>query len=339
MGMPTGLRRATLDAGGETVEASVFSIGNPQCVLLGPLPDDERFARLGPALERHPAFPQGTNVEFVEIESSSRVRIRIWERGVGPTESSGTGACASAVAAIAHGGAEPRVEVVSPGGTQLVEWSGDQVFLTGWAELVWEGTWADADAAGSRSRPLRPTRRPRSGSTGAGGRWACPSRPLAGRCSSAAAGAAAAGGTPDGGHHGARRGLLWVTEALPMAVTALLGPVLAVVLQVAPARTALAPFADPIIFLFIGSFMLAEAMFVHGLDRRIAYSALSLRARRRAAPAAHPRSSTAAVATALSMWISNTATTAMMFPIGLSIVRAPDAPRDRAKGAALRARG
>ena len=71
--------------------------------------------------------------------------------------------------------------------------------------------------------------------------------------------------------------VLWVTEALPLAVTALIGPVLAVMLGVAPARTAFAPFADPIIFLFIGSFMLAEAMFVHGLDRRIAFGALSSR--------------------------------------------------------------
>ena len=69
----------------------------------------------------------------------------------------------------------------------------------------------------------------------------------------------------------------WVTEALPMAVTAMLGPVLAVVLGIADARAALAPFADPIIFLFIGSFILAEAMFVHGVDRRIAYTALSSR--------------------------------------------------------------
>ncbi len=141
MGTPAKLRRESLDAGGEIVEASVFSIGNPQCVLLGPLPDDERFGRLGPALERHPAFPQGTNVEFVELESAERVRIRIWERGVGPTESSGTGACAAAIAAIAHGGAAPRVEVVSPGGSQVVEWGGGEVSLTGWAELVWEGTW------------------------------------------------------------------------------------------------------------------------------------------------------------------------------------------------------
>jgi sodium-dependent dicarboxylate transporter 2/3/5 len=112
--------------------------------------------------------------------------------------------------------------------------------------------------------------------------------------------------------------VFWVTEALPMAVTALLGPVLAVVLGVAEARTALAPFADPIIFLFIGSFILAEAMFVHGVDRRIAYTALSLRF-------VGTRASRilivfGAVATAISMWISNTATTAMMFPIGLAIV-------------------
>ena len=112
--------------------------------------------------------------------------------------------------------------------------------------------------------------------------------------------------------------IYWITEALPLAVTALIGPVLAIVLQVAPARVVFAPFADPIIFLFIGSFMLAEAMFAHGLDRRIAFSALSSRA--------VGRSPTrillvfGAVATGISMWISNTATTAMMFPIGLSIV-------------------
>lgn len=112
--------------------------------------------------------------------------------------------------------------------------------------------------------------------------------------------------------------VLWLSEALPLAVTAMLGPMLAIVLGVAPARQALAPFADPIIFLFIGSFMLAQAMFVHGVDRRIAYTALS-----------SPLVGTspfrillvyAAVCTSLSMWISNTATTAMMFPIGLSIV-------------------
>jgi solute carrier family 13 (sodium-dependent dicarboxylate transporter), member 2/3/5 len=112
--------------------------------------------------------------------------------------------------------------------------------------------------------------------------------------------------------------VLWITEALPITVTALLGPVLAVIFQVTAARAALAPFADPIIFLFIGSFILAQAMFVHGVDRRIAYTALSWRAIGSSGP--RILAVYGAVATILSMWISNTATTAMMFPIGLSIV-------------------
>ena len=112
--------------------------------------------------------------------------------------------------------------------------------------------------------------------------------------------------------------VFWVTEALPLAVTAVIGPVLAVILRVAPARAAFAPFADPIIFLFIGSFMLAEAMFVHGLDRRIAFGALSSRAV--GGSPVRILLVYGAVAAGISMWISNTATTAMMFPIGLSIV-------------------
>jgi sodium-dependent dicarboxylate transporter 2/3/5 len=112
--------------------------------------------------------------------------------------------------------------------------------------------------------------------------------------------------------------VLWMSEALPLAVTALVGPVLAIVLGVAPARTVFAPFADPIIFLFIGSFMLAEAMFVHGLDRRIAFGALSSRAV--GGSAFRILVVYGAVGAGISMWISNTATTAMMFPIGLSIV-------------------
>src|SRR5688572_3975316 len=112
--------------------------------------------------------------------------------------------------------------------------------------------------------------------------------------------------------------VFWVTEALPLAVTALLGPVLAVLLRVAPVRTAFSSFADPIIFVFIGSFILAEAMFVHGVDRRIAYTALSWKFV--GTSATRILIMFGAVTTVLSMWMSNTATTAMMFPIGLSIV-------------------
>jgi diaminopimelate epimerase len=140
MGQPTGIRQATLSAADESVTATVLTMGNPQLVVLGPLPTDERFARLGPALERHGDFPAGTNVEFALVESPGRVRIRIWERGVGPTESSGTGSCAAAVAAAAHGGAARRVEVIAPGGSQLVEWLDGGVRLTGWAEIICDGT-------------------------------------------------------------------------------------------------------------------------------------------------------------------------------------------------------
>jgi diaminopimelate epimerase len=105
------------------------------------LPDPERFHRIGPLLSTHAMFPAGTNVEFAQVEKPDLVRILIWERGVGPTTSSGTGSSASAVAAAAHGGAARSVDVVSPGGTQRVEWREDGVYLTGWAEMVMEGQW------------------------------------------------------------------------------------------------------------------------------------------------------------------------------------------------------
>jgi diaminopimelate epimerase len=142
MGAPADVHEETIDAGGEHLTVSTLSMGNPQCVVLGPLPDDERFVRLGPALERHRRFPGGTNVEFAFIERPDRVRIRIWERGVGPTESSGTGSCAAAVAAAAHGGAQRRVEVIAPGGSQVVEWTPDGVVLTGWAEIICDGSFS-----------------------------------------------------------------------------------------------------------------------------------------------------------------------------------------------------
>jgi diaminopimelate epimerase len=141
LGQPVGVRQVQIPVLEEVVTASVLAVGNPQCVVLGPLPDVERFNRLGPALSTHAMFPAGTNVEFAEVETPGRVRILIWERGVGPTTSSGTGTSASAIAAAAHGGALRDVEVVAPGGTQRVEWREDGVYLTGWAELVLEGLW------------------------------------------------------------------------------------------------------------------------------------------------------------------------------------------------------
>ena len=142
MGPPRDVRRAPpLEIAGEQVHPVVLDMGNPQCVLLGPLPAEPTFRRIGAILERHPMFPDGTNVEFADVETPARVQILIWERGVGPTSSSGTGSCAALVAAASFGGAARDAEVVAPGGTQRVEWRADGVYLTGWAEVLVEGEW------------------------------------------------------------------------------------------------------------------------------------------------------------------------------------------------------
>jgi sodium-dependent dicarboxylate transporter 2/3/5 len=112
--------------------------------------------------------------------------------------------------------------------------------------------------------------------------------------------------------------LLWITEALPLPVTALLGAAACVVLRVAPAKDVFAPFADPLMFLFIGSFMLARAIFLHRLDRRLAFGVLSVKW-----VGARPSRilfAFGAVTAFISAWISNTATTAMMFAIGMAIL-------------------
>jgi diaminopimelate epimerase len=141
MGRPSEPRQTQIAVGEESLGVVVLNMGNPQCVLLGPIPDDARFRSLGHALEHHAAFPEGTNVEFAHVETPERVRILIWERGVGPTQSSGTGSCAALVAAAAFGGAARDAEVIAPGGPQRVEWLPDSVYLTGWAELLCEGEW------------------------------------------------------------------------------------------------------------------------------------------------------------------------------------------------------
>lgn len=147
LGHPERVAEETLDVAGERLPVTTLAIGNPQCVaLVKELPDPARFHRMGPALATHPRFAEGSNVEFAVIEAPDRVRILIWERGVGPTHASGTGACASAIAAIAHGGAARDIQVIAPGGTQRVEWTADGVFLTGWAEVVVDGHWVPSHA-------------------------------------------------------------------------------------------------------------------------------------------------------------------------------------------------
>ncbi len=119
----------------------------------------------------------------------------------------------------------------------------------------------------------------------------------------------------------------WVTECIPIPITALLIPVLITALKIATVQEALAPFANPIIFLFMGSFILARAMCVHGLDQKLAVTILSLK------PIGQKKSrilfALGLTSLILSMWLSNTATTAMMFPIALGILDATQSQQDK----------
>ena len=138
MGQPENVQRRTIDVDRRPIEVVTLRVGNPQCVVLGEV-TVERLHAVASKLAVHPVFPDGSNVELATVDAPDRVRILIWERGVGPTEASGTGACASAVAAMQFGGAARDVQVVSPGGAQRVEWTDEGLFLTGWAELIVEG--------------------------------------------------------------------------------------------------------------------------------------------------------------------------------------------------------
>jgi diaminopimelate epimerase len=131
-----------IEVGGESVKVLPVWVGNPQCVVfVESQPSKVFFERIGAALETHPFFPEKTNVSFVEVLGSHNLRIQIWERGVGPTYSSGTGSSGAAVAAISSRRARSPVAVSTATGTQTVEWGpSEPIRLTGQATLV-----ADAD--------------------------------------------------------------------------------------------------------------------------------------------------------------------------------------------------
>lgn len=131
-----------IDAGGETLEVSVLSMGNPHCVVRVDDVAEADVAMLGPLLERHERFPERVNVGFMAIRSRNALDLRVHERGVGETLACGTGACAAAVAARRLGEVDEDVSVNLPGGQLVVSWRGDAdtVWLTGNAELISEGT-------------------------------------------------------------------------------------------------------------------------------------------------------------------------------------------------------
>jgi diaminopimelate epimerase len=113
------------------------SMGNPHFVIFVES-FQEGWQRQAALIGTQPQFPQGTNVEYVLVRGANEIEIRLFERGVGETESSGTGSCASAVAAIASGRVASPVTVIAPGGPQTVRWE-NQVYLQGPATLICRG--------------------------------------------------------------------------------------------------------------------------------------------------------------------------------------------------------
>lgn len=114
--------------------------------------------------------------------------------------------------------------------------------------------------------------------------------------------------------------ILWITEAIPIPVTALLGPSLCVIMRVDDVKNIFSSFSHPVIFLMIGSFIIANSMFIHGLDKRFAYKILSLKII--GDSSSRILFAFGLITCILSMWLSNTATTAMMFPITISVLKA-----------------
>jgi diaminopimelate epimerase len=127
--------RIMLPFGPDTNDVTILNVGNPQCAVFV---DDFEFdwRALGAWIERHPRFPNRTNVSFVRVEDRHTIEVRFWERGAGETMSSGTGSTGAGAAAAARGLVESPVEVQTPAGSLKLRWEGEDILLAGPAEIV-----------------------------------------------------------------------------------------------------------------------------------------------------------------------------------------------------------
>ena len=131
LAQPLDTLHLPIEQGGVSDPVAV-NMGNPHCVFFVPDAEAVPVAEIGPGLEHHPLFPERTNVEFASVESPTRIRMRVWERGVGITRACGTGACATLVAAARRGLTGRTAHVVLDGGTLTITWRDDgHVLMTG----------------------------------------------------------------------------------------------------------------------------------------------------------------------------------------------------------------
>jgi diaminopimelate epimerase len=134
-----------LTVGDATLRVTCVSMGNPHCVTFVDALPDALVLDTGPQVERHPAFPRRTNVEFVRVNRPDDATMRVWERGSGETLACGTGACAVAVAGVLTGRTDRRLTMHLRGGDLELEWSAkdNHVYMTGPAVEVFSGDWPD----------------------------------------------------------------------------------------------------------------------------------------------------------------------------------------------------
>jgi diaminopimelate epimerase len=137
MGRPEVGEQLSIETTSGQAVGTKVSMGNPHFVILVENFQDG-WQRQAALIGTQPQFPEGTNVEYVVVRGKNEIAIRLYERGVGETQSSGTGSCASAVAAIASVRVASPVTVIAPGGPQTVRWE-DQVYLRGPATLICRG--------------------------------------------------------------------------------------------------------------------------------------------------------------------------------------------------------
>ncbi|HEY0006861.1 MAG TPA: diaminopimelate epimerase [Pyrinomonadaceae bacterium] len=131
-----------LEVEGETVRVTALQMGNPMCCIFVDDFESLDWRRLGRALESHRQFPERANVTFVRVRERNRIELRIWERGVGETNASGTCSCAAVVASVINNKTERRVTIEMPGGQAAIEWREDgEIVLTGGAYIIYSGEW------------------------------------------------------------------------------------------------------------------------------------------------------------------------------------------------------
>jgi len=134
-----------LRANGSVFAITACSTGNPHCSLFVDGLDDAYVQQVGPLLERHPAFPHRTNVEFIHVLNDREIEVAFWERGVGSTYASGTGSCGATVASILNKKTGRQVQVHTKAGKLAVEWSENgRLKLTSTANIVAEGNYLEA---------------------------------------------------------------------------------------------------------------------------------------------------------------------------------------------------